>query len=114
MDVQRYLNNEPVEARPASQAYCLQKFIRRNKAGVLAGSAIVAALAAGLAFASIGFVQARRQASIARTEATRATTAQGSAEKALAEKGRALDEKDAALKLAVRVAVAGFTSKLYR
>jgi len=99
-DLQHYLANEPVEARPTSQAYRLRKFIRRNKAGVLAGSAIIAALAAGLAFASIGFVQARRQAAIARIEATKATAAQNSAEIALVDKGRALDEKDAALKLA--------------
>ena len=70
-DVQRYLNDEPVEARPATQMYRMKKFIRRNKAGVLAATAIVAALAVGLALATIGFVQARSQAVIARQEAAR-------------------------------------------
>ena len=70
-DVQRYLNDEPVEARPSTPTYRMKKFIRRNKVGVLAGVAIVAALATGLAVATIGFVQARSQAAIARKEAVR-------------------------------------------
>jgi serine/threonine protein kinase/tetratricopeptide (TPR) repeat protein len=72
-DVERYLHDEPVQACPPSAAYRLKKFIRRNKVGVLAGSAIAAALIAGLTMASMGFVQARRQAEIARVEAVRST-----------------------------------------
>ena len=34
MDVQRYLDNEPVLARPPSRLYRLQKLIRRNQAGL--------------------------------------------------------------------------------
>ena len=63
-----------MEARPATQLYRLRKFIRRNKAGVLAASAIVAALMLGLALAMIGFVQARRQAARADREAQAALT----------------------------------------
>ena len=37
-DVQRYLNDEPVEARPSTRMYRFRKFIRRNKAGVLAAT----------------------------------------------------------------------------
>src|SRR5439155_24448392 len=33
-DVQRYLNDEPVQACPPSMMYRLQKFARRNKAGL--------------------------------------------------------------------------------
>jgi eukaryotic-like serine/threonine-protein kinase len=61
-DLQHYLADEPVAARPANRTYRLQKFVRRNKAGVLAGLAIIVALAAGLAVASIGFVRARTEA----------------------------------------------------
>ena len=67
-DIERHLHDEPVEAGPPSAAYRLKKFIRRNKTGVLAGSAVAVALIAGLILASIGFVQARRQAEIAWTQ----------------------------------------------
>ncbi len=69
VDLQRYFNDEPVEARPATRMYRLRKFVRRNKAGVLAGSAIAAALLLGLALATTGFVQARHQAVRADREA---------------------------------------------
>ncbi len=62
MDLQRYFNDEPVEARAASQMYRLQKFVRRNKLSVVAGTTVVLALAAGLTLASIGLVAARREA----------------------------------------------------
>ncbi len=51
-DIERYLTDEPVEARRPTRLYRLKKFIRRNQVGVLAGTAIVAALAVGLAAAS--------------------------------------------------------------
>lgn len=62
VDLQRYLADEPVEARSASRTYRFKKFIRRNRVGVLAGSAIVVALAVGLAVATVGFVRARTEA----------------------------------------------------
>ena len=70
-DIERYLTDEPVEARRPTPIYRVQKFVRRNKAGVLAATAIVAALLSGLSLATIGFVQARRQAELARTQAAR-------------------------------------------
>jgi eukaryotic-like serine/threonine-protein kinase len=48
-DLQRFLNNEPVEARPPSNLYRFQKMVRRNKMAFAAVSGIVAALALGLA-----------------------------------------------------------------
>jgi eukaryotic-like serine/threonine-protein kinase len=44
MDVKRHLNNEPVLAGPPSTIYRLKKFVRRNRASVLAGSSIAAVL----------------------------------------------------------------------
>jgi WD40 repeat protein/TPR repeat protein len=46
-DLRRYLNHEPVSARPASVGYQLGKFIRRNRvAAVVAGMLCILALAA--------------------------------------------------------------------
>ncbi len=75
-DVERFLREEPVEARPATLTYRLKKFVRRNKVGVFAGATAAAALAVGMALAAMGFVQARRQADVARDEARRATQVQ--------------------------------------
>ncbi len=80
-DVLRHLSDQPVEAGRPTRMYRLKKFIRRNKVGVLTGSAILAALLIGLTLASIGFLQARRQAAradletnIALTQVAKATT----------------------------------------
>ena len=50
-DLRRYLNDEPVAARPDAPGYLLAKFVRRHRAGVAAGALVVAALATGLAVA---------------------------------------------------------------
>ncbi len=70
-DIQRHLSDEPVQARPPTLAYRARKFVRRHKVGVLAASAIAAAILLGLTLATIGFIHARRQSQIARKEAAR-------------------------------------------
>ena len=47
MDVQRYLDDEAVQACPPSANYRLKKFMRRNRASVLAGLLEVLTLVAG-------------------------------------------------------------------
>ena len=47
-DVLRYLADEPVLARPPSQAYRLRKFVRRNRGSVVAAATIVLLLVAGI------------------------------------------------------------------
>jgi len=47
MDIQRYLDNEPIVARPPSNIYRLQKLVRRNRIVFLAGGAVSAALLIG-------------------------------------------------------------------
>jgi len=47
-DVQRYLANEPVTARPAGRTYRVRKFVRRNRVVVLASAAVLLALLLGL------------------------------------------------------------------
>jgi serine/threonine protein kinase/Leucine-rich repeat (LRR) protein len=48
LDVQRYLDDEPVTARPPSKLYELQKTIRRHKFGFAATAAIIIILAMGI------------------------------------------------------------------
>src|SRR5580698_6277598 len=56
MDIQRYLTNEPIVARPPSTLYRLQKLVRRNKAIFIAVSTGVAALVIGLILSLYLFV----------------------------------------------------------
>jgi eukaryotic-like serine/threonine-protein kinase len=59
-DLKRYLNNEPVVARPPSNLYRFQKMVRRNKLVFAAGTSVAAAVLAGLAVSTYLFIQERR------------------------------------------------------
>jgi eukaryotic-like serine/threonine-protein kinase len=56
-DIGRYLNNEPIVARPASPGYRLRKYVRRHRVGVAVGAGLVLLLAG---FAAMQAVQVRR------------------------------------------------------
>jgi WD40 repeat protein len=60
MDIERHLNGDPVEARPASAAYRFQKMVRRNKLAFAAGSAVLAALVIGLGVSTVSVIQTKR------------------------------------------------------
>jgi len=60
-DVQRYLNNEAVQACPPSARYRLWKFVRRYKGPVLAASLVVLALVGGIVGTSFGLIRAEQQ-----------------------------------------------------
>jgi serine/threonine protein kinase len=62
-DVQRYLADEPVEARPPTAGYRLRKFIRRNRATVTAAGALVLATGVSVWF---GMSEARQRAEAVR------------------------------------------------
>jgi len=47
-DIQRYLANEEIEARPPSAGYRLSKFLRRNRGPVLAASVVLVSVLGGL------------------------------------------------------------------
>ncbi len=47
-DIRRYLNDEPIAARPATTLYQFRKFARRNRGMVVAGAAAVFILVAGV------------------------------------------------------------------
>ena len=59
MDIQRYLNNEAILARPPSRAYRLQKLVRRNKVVFASGAAITLVLICGLAVSTWLFLRER-------------------------------------------------------
>jgi eukaryotic-like serine/threonine-protein kinase len=61
LDVQRYLQDEPVQACPPSLAYRFRKFVRRNKGAVLAAAGLVALLLGGIVGTGLGLVQARAE-----------------------------------------------------
>lgn len=71
-DVRRYLEDQPIIARPASRIYQLRKFARRNRALVAGFVIALAALAAGTAVATWQAVRARHEAIRANREANRA------------------------------------------
>jgi hypothetical protein len=59
LDIQRYLDEEAVLARPPSQLYRLQKLVRRNRMVFLFGAAAVTALLAGTIISTLMFFKER-------------------------------------------------------
>src|SRR5262249_51872991 len=57
-DVQRYLNDEPVQACPPSVGYRLRKFVRRNKGPVVAVALVALALVGGIIGTTWGMLRA--------------------------------------------------------
>jgi len=68
VDLKRHLENETVAARPPSQLYRFQKFVRRNKVAFSAAAAVSVALVLGLCVAMWALV--RERAARGRLEAT--------------------------------------------
>jgi serine/threonine protein kinase len=58
LDIEHYLKDEPVQARPPSRLYRFQKLVRRNKATFAALGATALALIAGLTVSTWLFVRA--------------------------------------------------------
>ena len=67
-DVQRFLNNEPVVARPPSKLYEFQKTVRRHKFGFAAGAIVASALFAGILVSSWYAVRSARAERVAENE----------------------------------------------
>lgn len=72
-DIQRYLNDEPVEACPASAAYRFRKFTHRHRFGVAAGLALAVALVLGVAGTTGGMIWALRERKAEQASAALAT-----------------------------------------
>jgi serine/threonine protein kinase len=75
-DIQRYLADEVVEARPPSTGYRLKKFVRRHKGQVIAASLVLLALLGGIAGTTWGMIRAE----IRRVEREDEKTQRGRAE----------------------------------
>ena len=102
LDVERFLKNEPVLARPPSATYRLRKLIRRNRLGFAAAAMVAAALVLGGVLTGWQAVRARRaekraekQAERADAEASRARQA----ERAANEKSFAAEAQREAIRL---------------
>jgi WD40 repeat protein len=65
-ELERWQRHEPVEARPPSAVYRLQKAWSRNKLAYSAGIAVVLTLVVGLSLASTAWRQARKERDLAR------------------------------------------------
>ena len=66
IDIRRFLNNEPVEAVPASIGYITSRYIKRNSAGVAIAVVVFIALLAGMIFHSS---QMQKERNLAQLEA---------------------------------------------
>ncbi len=60
-DLRRHLSDEPVSAGPPSARYQLEKFVRRNRGPVVAGTLLGVVLILGMAGTIWGLMKARRQ-----------------------------------------------------
>jgi len=58
VDIQHHLKDEPVSASPPSRSYRLQKFVKRNRSGVITGVAVIGLLLLGIAGTTIGMMTA--------------------------------------------------------
>ena len=70
-DIERFLNSEPITARPPSVSYRVQKFVRRNRLVAATGGAVAVAVLLGLTGTTFGMLRARdaEQAATAQKDA---------------------------------------------
>ena len=106
-DIERYLADEPITARPPSTTYQLRKFARRHKAVVAGVAAVFVVLAAGIVASTWQAARATRERDraaaaerTANSERDRALTAERTAStvqgQAIVERNRAVAEKQRA------------------
>jgi serine/threonine protein kinase/tetratricopeptide (TPR) repeat protein len=65
-ELRRWLDDEPIEARPTSRMYRMRKFVRRHRIGVALGSVVTFALLTTTGAAVVGFVRAEEALEAAR------------------------------------------------
>jgi serine/threonine protein kinase/tetratricopeptide (TPR) repeat protein len=80
LDVQRFLNDEPVEACPPSAAYRLKKFARRNRTLLTTVSLVAASLIVGTCLSVSQAIRATRSEALATARLRDATKARADAE----------------------------------
>src|SRR6266542_4264509 len=72
-DLKRYLDNEPISARPDTLAYRTAKFVRRHRAAVAAAGAVVLLLAGLIGFYTLRLAKERDRARLQAQKATKVT-----------------------------------------
>jgi serine/threonine protein kinase/formylglycine-generating enzyme required for sulfatase activity len=92
-DLERYLVDEVVEARPPSARYRLQKFVRRNRGLVSAVSLIVLLLVGGITGTAWGYIRSlqAQEAEAIRAEGERLAQLEAEAQKIKAEAAAAAE-----------------------
>jgi WD40 repeat protein/serine/threonine protein kinase len=97
-DIERYLADQPVEARAPSASYKLRKFLRRNKAPVLVATGVAALLVAGSVISTWLAIRASRAETVAEERRAAAEKAEGQArdERNTADKARQRAEQSEA------------------
>jgi len=94
-DLQRYLDDEPVEAGPPSVSYKLRKFLRKRRGAVATAAAIVISLLAGLLLTLWQYGEAKASAKQAKSNEQLAKEAGDKAEQSLARAERELKRQRA-------------------
>ena len=61
-EINRFLNDEPVQASPPSVSYRMRKFVRRHKPAVISAALVFVAAFAGVSGSMTGLVKARQSA----------------------------------------------------
>ena len=100
-EIQRYLADEPVEARPPSRRYRLGKFLRRNQGPVLATALVFLALVGGIIGTTLGLFHTEEQRQIAEQARTDETAQRQRAEQQEREAITARNQAQAARKKAL-------------
>ena len=89
-DIQRFLGDEPITARPPSAGYQIKKFARRHRALVGGMAAVFVVLVAGIVASTSQAIRADRAGRAAIAQRDRATAAE---KIATSERNRAVEEK---------------------
>ncbi len=92
-DVQRYLADEAVEARPPSAGYRLSKFVRRHKGQVIAAGLVLLSLLGGLAAVAVVQTVAKAKLSESLARETKASAALATANNKLVESRAAVEAR---------------------
>jgi serine/threonine protein kinase/tetratricopeptide (TPR) repeat protein len=90
-DIERYLNDQPVDAGPPSAAYKFRKFIRRNRGPVVAATLIMLAMIGGIVGTTLGLVRAEQQRKLAEKSAIAEKSANDEAQKRLTQLKKSID-----------------------
>jgi serine/threonine protein kinase len=105
-DIERFLNEEAVEACPPSNIYRLKKLFNKHRGKVIAASLLVGSLILGIVGTSLGLVVARRAHIVSRDSERKANAA-------LVQVGKERDEKETQRANAIKLA-ADLELKTYR